>query len=368
MKIAQIAPISERVPPRKYGGTERVIYELTEELVKRGHDVTLFASGDSITSAKLVSVIPKSLREARLKDPYGLNEFTFLHIARAYELQNEFDIIHDHNYVLSMPVANLSKTPVVQTIHGAFHESNIPLYSQLKKINLVTISHAQAPKNTDLNIVGTVYNGQTMTQYPFSNIHEGYLLFVGRIAMEKGVHHAIEVAQMVDLPLILAGRVDNGDLAYYDEYIKPKLDGKKIRWIGEVNAEERNALMSKAICFLHPVTWPEPFGLTLIESMACGCPVVGFGKGSIPEIIQHGKTGFVVHTVNEMADAVSKIRAINRYECRKYVLEQFNAQKMTDGYEAIYTSLLKGKRLLKTSHPDRYQLPMPLFTYPKLSN
>lgn len=342
MKIAQIAPIIERVPPKKYGGTERVVYALTEELVKLGHDVTLFASGDSLTSARLISVYPKPLREAKFENLYGANPWTLLNVGLAYKLQNNFDIIHDHNNEISLPVSNVAHTPVVMTIHGAFNENVKKIYEILNKVNIVSISNAQRIPMPNLNYVANVYNGLKMDNYPFSDKDEGYLLFVGRISLEKGVHHAITVAQHLNLPLIIAAKLDTEarhDIAYFKEYIEPKLSDQ-IKWIGEVNEEERNDLMSKAICLLHPLTWREPFGLTLIEAMACGCPVVAIGKGSIPEIIVDQKTGYIVDDVYEMIEAVKKIKKIDRNECRNYSLINFNSLKMAKEYEKAYYKVL----------------------------
>jgi glycosyltransferase involved in cell wall biosynthesis len=342
MRIAQIAPIIERVPPKKYGGTERVVDALSQELVNRGHEVTLFASGDSITKAKLISVYPRALREAKIKDLYGLNIWTLRNIGLAYQMQNQFDIIHDHCSPVSFPTANIAKTPVVSTFHGPILSEFRPLYRELRNPFIVTISNSQARPDPTLHYAGTVYNGLQMDHYPFSKEHDGYLLFVGRISMEKGVHHAIDVAQYLDLPLIIAAKLESVDIPYFKEYIEYRLSDQ-IRWIGEVNEEERNKLMSRAMCFLHPVTWREPFGLTLIEAMACGCPVVAFGKGSIPEIISHEKTGYVVTDIEEMIDAVSNIDKINREDCRNHALENFSAKKMADGYDDVYNKILKGE-------------------------
>lgn len=342
MKIAMISNLSERVPPKKYGGTERIIYALTEELVHRGHDVTLFASGDSLTSAKLVSVFPRSLRDARTIDPYGLSPQNLLNIGLAYQRQDEFDIIHDHSWLISLPVASLAHTPVVMTIHGAFDINNRQLFETLNNINYVTISKAQAVPLPNLNYAGTVYNGLNMETYPFSAEHDNYLLWVGRISMQKGTHYAIDVAQYLNLPLIMAAKLDPADETYFKEYVKPRLS-EQIRWVGEVNEEERNKLMSRALCFLHPVTWREPFGLTMIEALACGCPVVAFKRGSSRELIKNGKTGFVVEDVDEMVLAVSNIEKISREECRKYALENFNAKRMADGYEKVYKKILAEK-------------------------
>lgn len=342
MKIAQIAPIVERVPPKRYGGTERVVWALTEELVKRGHEVTLFASGDSPTSAKLESVYPRGLREARIKDPYGLNYYTLLNMGVAYDRQDSFDIIHDHIIPNSMPAANLARTPVVGTMHGPFTSENRKLFQALRNPGIVTISNAQAYPAPNINHLGTVYNGLPFEGYPFGDAAEDYLLFVGRISMEKGVHHAIAVAQELDMRLIIAAKLENTDRPYYKEYVEQGLSDR-IEWIGEVDEAQRNALMSKALCMLHPVTWREPFGLTLIEAMACGCPVIAMNLGSIPEIVQNGKTGYVVEDVEGMIEAVQGIKNIDRAACREHALLNFNAEKMTDGYEEIYKKMIENR-------------------------
>jgi glycosyltransferase involved in cell wall biosynthesis len=339
MKIAQLAPIAERVPPKKYGGTERVVWALTEELIKRGHEVTLFATGDSQTSAKLESVYPRALREAKFKDPYGSNNLTMLHMGLAYELQDEFDIIHDHLAPLSLPTANLATTPVVATMHGPFSNENRRLFEMLRGPNIVTVSQSQLYPLPNINHAGTVYNGLALKDYPFSDTDEGYLLYVGRISIEKGVHYALDVAQVLDKPLILAAKVEPFDRPYFKEYIEPRLSDR-IQWIGEVDEDTRNQLMSKALAFLHPVVFREPFGLTLIEAMACGCPVIAFNRGAIPEIIKTGETGFVVEDVEGMVDALSNIKTINRAACRSHALETFSAERMADGYEKVYKKIL----------------------------
>jgi glycosyltransferase involved in cell wall biosynthesis len=340
MKIAQIAPIVERVPPKKYGGTERVVHALTEELVRRGHEVTLFASGDSQSSAKLESVYPRSLREAKTKDIYGTNTWTLLNMGLAYDMQDEFDIIHDHLAPLSLTAANLATTPTVMTMHGAFSVDNRKLFQTLRTPYIVTISESQMYSLPDLNHAGTVYNGLPMEHYPFGENMGEYLLFVGRISPEKGVHFAIEAALELDLPLVLAAKVDAYDLPYFREYIEPHLS-ERIRWVGEVDETERNKLMTNARCFLHPVTWREPFGLTLIEAMACGCPVVAFNQGAIPEIITTGVTGYVVQDLETMVEAIQNIGAINRKACRERALAEFSDKRMADGYEAVYRKILE---------------------------
>lgn len=361
MRIAMIAPIGERVPPKKYGGTERIIYALTEELVKRGHEVTLFASGDSLTSAKLVSIFPKGLREAGIKDPYGANHWTMLNIGNAYKNQHKFDIIHDHNVYFSLPTALLAEKPVVMTLHGAVNINNRRYLEELnnnKNPFFVSISHSQTVPLPDLNYVGNVYHGLDMQSYPFSSESDDYLLFVGRISPEKGVDQAIEVAEFLNKRLIIAAKVDPADYSYFEEKIKPHLSNQ-IRWIGEVDQEERNRLMSRAYAFLHPVTWREPFGLALIEAMGCGCPVLAYRRGSIPEIVKHGKTGFIVEDVGEMIEYIPKVKSIKREYCRKYALNYFNAKRMTDEYEDVYEKVVE-KFNYEKEKMEQYEQKRPL--------
>ncbi|OGH68849.1 MAG: hypothetical protein A2754_03320 [Candidatus Magasanikbacteria bacterium RIFCSPHIGHO2_01_FULL_47_8] len=344
MRIAQIAPLAERVPPHRYGGTERIVHALTEELVRRGHSVTLFASGDSLTSAELVSVYPVSLREARVKDLYGLNIWTLLNIGLVYERQDAFDIIHDHNGYIGLPIANIAKTPTVITTHGPFTAENRRIFQMLHKPYIVTLSNAQMIPAPGIHYAGTVYNGLPMLEYPFSLENDGYLLYVGRICMDKGTHYAIEVARALRLPLVIAAKLEPTDRPYFHEHVEPFLS-EQIRWVGEVTEEERNRLMSRALCFLHPVTWREPFGLTLIEAMACGCPVVAFNHGSSGEVVVHGKTGFVVRDSEEMIEAVINIDKINRADCREHAIKNFSVEKMTDNYESIYTKILEENKI-----------------------
>lgn len=345
LRIAQVANIAERVPPHKYGGTERVVYALTEDLVKRGHSVTLFASGDSVTSAKLVAIYPKALRYSKaLDNVYGANILSLLNIGYAYQEQDQFDIIHDHTGYLGLPTANLSKTPVVMTIHGYFGVNEKRIFENLKKPYLVSISNAQAASAPKLKFIKNVYNGLKMHKFPFSKKQGKYLLFVGRICLEKGVHFAIEAAQYLNMPLIIAAKLDSVadsplDVTYFKQFVEPKLSDQ-IKWVGEVDETTRNRLMSEAICLLHPITWPEPFGLTLIESMACGTPVVAFKLGSIPEVIEDGKSGYIVEDVSGIIEAVANIGNIDRTYCRKYALSKFGVKNMTDGYEEVYNKIL----------------------------
>lgn len=342
MRIAQLAPLAERIPPKKYGGTERVVHALTEELVRRGHTVTLFASGDSETSAQLAAVYPVGLREAGLVDIYGSNIWPLINIGTCFARQQDFDIIHDHLGFLTLPTANIAETPVVTTMHGPFTADMRAIYRRFRKPHVVSISDSQRRGVKDVNFIGTAYNGLSMEHYPFSAEHDGYLLFVGRLSMEKGVHHAIRAAQELNMPLIMAAKLEAVDRPYFKEYIEPRLS-KKIQWIGEVEEEERNKLYSRAYAFLHPVTWKEPFGLTLIEAMACGAPVVAIGKGSIPEIVKHGKTGFVVGEPDELAEAIERVPTIRRRSCRTHALKHFSGAAMADRYEALYAEILARK-------------------------
>lgn len=345
MRIAQIAPLVERVPPKKYGGTERIVSVLTEELIARGHDVTLFASGDSLTSARLASVYPRSLRESRTKEMYGFNIWTLMNIGAAFSRPKDFDIIHDHNAHVSLPTAQIAATPVLKTMHGTLSVGARLIFRSLPRPWLVSISESQRDPAPDLHWLATVYHGLPLHAYPFSEQHDGYLLFVGRITPDKGVHIAIEVAQILDFPLRIAAKLDPNvpaNVAYFRDYVEPQLSDR-IRWVGEVDETERNLLMSRAAGLLHPATWREPFGLVMIEAMGCGCPVIAFDRGSPRELVVNGKTGFVVDDMEGMMDAVIKLPTIDRAECRRHAIEHFNVKRMADGYEAAYRKILSGE-------------------------
>lgn len=341
LRIAQIAPIAEKVPPDKYGGTERIVSVLCDGLVERGHDVTLFASGDSKTRANLKYCVEKSLRDISINNRYGTNELTMLHAGVAYSFQDDFDIIHDHLGNLSIAAANLATRPVLMTLHGEMNENCQRLYQSLRNPYLVSISKSQRNRALFLNHVATIYHGLNFENFPTSRRSQRNLLFVGSIQMEKGVHFAIDVAQKLKMPLIIAAKTNDVEKPYFEKYIKPRLRGGYVRIIGEVDEKTRNQLMSEAYCFLNPVTWQEPFGLVMIEAMACGCPVIAFNQGSIPEVVSDGKTGFVVEDVSEMLQKVKLIDKIDRAYCSRYAREKFNAQKMIDAYEEVYWQVLE---------------------------
>lgn len=344
MKIAIVAPLIEAVPPVAYGGTERVVHVLTEELVNRGHEVTLFATGDSRTNARLISVYPRGLRESFPNSLDKRNTYTHLHLSMVYKMQDSFDVIHDHTGVMGAIFASFSKTPVVRTLHTAINNVDRDIYAYLYEQFLVPISESQKKTAPGLGYTEVVYNGLDFTGYPFTQSYQDYLLYVGRIAPQKGVHFAIETAQKTNLPLIIAAKYEEAlHKDYFANKIKPHLKGK-IQWVGEVNEKIRNELFSHALASLHPVTWPEPFGLTLIEAMRCGSPVIAFNKGSIPEVVKNNKTGYVVNSVDEMVSAVAKLHKIDRRNCYQHAVKHFTAKQMTDGYEAIYNRAINTHR------------------------
>jgi len=343
MRIAQIAPLWERVPPPAYGGVELVVGLLTDELVRRGHEVTLFASGDSISLAKILSVHPRALRlDFTIKD-YSIYEM--LNIASAYERADEFDIIHSHVGHGPVACAKLVKTPTVHTLHGIFTPDNEKIFSYGKNQPYVSISNAQREPRLGLNYVSTVYNGIDVSSYKFHAQPEDppYLAFLGRISPEKGTHLAIEIAKLAGWHLKMAGKIDAVDVEYFEKEIKPQIDGKQIEYLGEANHEQKNALMGGAIATLFPITWREPFGLVMVESMASGTPVIAMKLGSTEEVISHGKTGLLCNNTQEFINAIEQITKLDRYACRKYVENHFSIQQMTDGYEAVYQQVIAEK-------------------------
>lgn len=340
MKIAQIAPLWESVPPPAYGGTELVVGLLTDELVRRGHEVTLFASGDSVTLAKLESVHPRALRLDNAIKDYAIYEM--LNISKVYEKASEFDIIHSHVGFAALPYVNLVKTHTVHTLHGIFTPDNEKLFTHARQQPYVSISNSQRESRLNLNCVATVYNGVDPSRYVFhpSPDNPPYLAFLGRLSPEKGPHLAIEIAKRTGWHLKIAGKVDPIDREYFETQIKPQIDGKQIEYLGEANQAQKSIIMGGAVATLFPITWREPFGLVMIESMICGTPVIAMNIGSVPEIVADGKTGFICNTVDECIAALAKIPNLSRYECHDYVLENFSAKRMADGYEAVYRQLL----------------------------
>lgn len=349
MRIAHIAPLWERVPPPTYGGTELVVSLLTDELVRRGHEVTLFASGDSISMANLEAVHPRALRLDPSVKECGIYEM--LQLSQAFEQADEFDVIHSHVGCAAMPYANLIKTPLVHTLHGIFTPDNEKMFTRARKQPFVSISDSQREARLGLNYVATVYNGVAVDSYTFypQPDEPAYLVFLGRISPEKGTHLAIEIAKRVGMPLKIAGKIDVVDVEYYESEIKPHIDGEQIQYLGEANHVQKNDLMGRAVATLFPITWREPFGLVMIESMASGTPVIALEMGSTREVIAHEKTGFLCHSVDECVDAFSQIEKIDRAACREHVVANFSVSRMVDGYEAVYRKLM-AERFAQNGH------------------
>lgn len=349
MRIAQIAPLWERVPPTTYGGTELVVSLLTEELVRRGHEVTLFASGDSITQAKLESVHPRALRVDSSVKEAAIYEM--LQLSQVFERASEFDVIHSHMGCSALPYTSLVKTPVVHTLHGVFTPDNEKMFTKARKQPYISISDAQREVRLGLNYVSTVYNGIDTSTYQFypQPSDPPYLAFLGRISPEKGTHLAIEIARRTGWTLKIAGKIDVVDLDYYEQEIKPFIDGEQIQFLGEANHVQKNTLMGNAFATLFPITWREPFGLVMVESMISGTPVIAMSLGSTREVIDHGKTGFLCNNVDECIEALNKIDTIDRKVCRQHVEDNFSVQRMTDGYEAVYQQVL-AKRFAQNGH------------------
>ncbi|QDQ42160.1 glycosyltransferase family 4 protein [Methylacidiphilum kamchatkense] len=342
MRIAQVSPLYERVPPKLYGGTERVIHYLTEELITLGHETTLFASGDSITKGKLVSVIPESLRlQKHKKDPMV---YHILMLEKVFQMAESFDIIHYHIDFFHFPFSKRSKTKHLTTLHGRLDLPDLTvLYREFDRIPVVSISKAQRSFLPWIHWVGTVYHGIPADLYPFYPEKGNYLAFVGRISPEKGIERAIEIAKRVGMDLKIAAKVDEVDKQYFLEVILPLFKKAPVEFIGEIGEEEKKVFLGNASALLFPVNWPEPFGLVMIEAMACGTPVIGWRNGSVPEIVVDGQTGYIIHSVNEGVKKIMDIDRIDRKECRKHVLNHFTARKMAQSYLSIYNNLLYGE-------------------------
>lgn len=338
MKIAQVSPLYESVPPKLYGGTERVVSYLTEELVRQGHRVTLFASGDSITSAELIPIVPEALRLcARCVDPFVHH---MLMIETAAQLAPHFDVIHFHVDYLHFPISRRSKYDHLTTLHGRLDIADLaPLYQEFDDMPLTSISNAQRTPLPFANWQGTVYHGLPENLYRFHPSPGQYLAFLGRISPEKRVDRAIEIARRAGLPLKIAAKVDNADREYFDSHIKSLLSEPHVEFIGEIGEEQKNDFLGNAIALLFPIDWPEPFGLVMIESMAAGTPVIAFRGGSVEEIITPGRSGVVCTNIEEAVDAVDSARRLNRADCRRAFEERFTASRMAHDYVRIYRNL-----------------------------
>jgi glycosyltransferase involved in cell wall biosynthesis len=340
LRIAQICPLWERVPPPTYGGIELVVSGLTDELVRRGHEVTLFASGDSTTLARLIATSPRAIRLDPRVQTYLIYELMALGEVAAQA--GQFDLIHSHLEYAAHPFVELITTPMVHTLHTLKFDQR-KLFRHYHHHAYISISNAQQALEPSLNFLGTVYNGIDLAAHPFYRAPQDppYLAFVGRMSPEKGPQHAIAIAQQTGLQLKMVGKVDEPIRTFFEAQVLPHIDGKQIEYLGEVNHEQKVALLGQAVATLCPVTYEEPFGLVMIESMCAGTPVIGYGLGAVPEVINHGQTGFVCKSYAEMAECVSAIATIERSACRQWVAERFSIAQMVNGYEMLYRQVLE---------------------------
>jgi glycosyltransferase involved in cell wall biosynthesis len=343
LRIAQVATLYERIPPALYGGTERVVSYLTEELVRRGHQVTLFASGDSQTAATLVPGCPQALR---LLGKPELGAFLQLPmLSEVYEgAAARFDLIHTHVDYWSFPFARLSEVATVATMHGRLDIAELhPVYARYRTVPLVSISHAQRQPLPLMNWVATIYHGLPRHLLRFSPAPGQYLAFLGRISPEKRPDLAIDVARQVGIPLKLAAKVDRTDRDYFQTLIKPRLSPPDIEYIGEISEADKSEFLGGARALLFTIDWPEPFGLAMIEALACGTPVIARRCGAVPEILREGITGFIGDSVEELAASVGKVERLSRAQCRAEFEQRFTVERMVDRYEEVYVRAMAAK-------------------------
>ncbi|MDI6854083.1 MAG: glycosyltransferase family 4 protein [Deltaproteobacteria bacterium] len=338
MRIAQISPLYESVPPKYYGGTERVVSYLTEELVRLGHEVTLFASGDSVTQADLKSQVPQALRLSPACVDSWAHHVRM--VERVFQEAGDYDILHFHLSYLHFPLARAKGRPNLTTQHGRLDLADLrPLFREFSDMKLVSISNYQRRPLPFANWMATIYHGLPRHLYRFYPESKGYLAFLGRISPEKRVDRAIEIAVRCDMPLSIAAKVDPADEEYYRERIKPLLKHPLITYVGEIGESEKNEFLGRARALLFPIDWPEPFGLVMVEALACGTPVIAFGNGSVPEVLKEGKTGFIVSNVEEAIAAVRKLDRLSRSYCRKVFKARFTVERMARDYLKIYAKV-----------------------------
>jgi len=347
MRIAQIAPLAEAVPPKLYGGTERVVSWLTEELVRQGQDVTLFASGDSRSSASCVPVIPEALRLAGIRDHIPS---TLVMVDEVRRRADEFDIIHFHIDTLQFPLFSDVFSKCVTTLHGRLDLRDIqPIFRAFPEMPLVSISDNQRRTMPPVNWIATIHHGLPEQLYQFSGECGSYLAFLGRIAPEKRPDRAIEIAKRSGVPLKIAAKVDPVDREYFASTIEPLLDHPLIEFIGEIDETKKGRFLGEALALLFPIDWPEPFGLVMIESMASGTPVIAWREGSVPEVIDHGVSGMIVSTLDEAVAAVDQIRDLDRRAVRRSFETRFTAARMATNYIETFEALLGGRACTATT-------------------
>jgi glycosyltransferase involved in cell wall biosynthesis len=361
MKIAQISPLIESVPPRLYGGTERIVSHLTEELVRQGHEVTLFASGDSVTSAELVSCASRALRlDPKVSDPVP---YYMLMLDRVRERADEFDILHFHIDCLHFPLFRPIAGRTVTTLHGRQDLYDLhPLYLGFSDMPLVSISQAQRKPIPHANFAGTVLHGLPGNLHkPIFSPRGGYVAFLGRISPEKRPDRAIQIARALGVPLKIAAKVDKADQEYFRSAIEPLVGSPDVEFVGEINELQKGEFLGEALALLFPIDWPEPFGLVMIEAMSCGTPVLAFRQGSVPEIVDDGVTGRIVDTMEEAIVALPEVIALDRRAVRRRFEERFSAARMAKDYVSVYRSLLKRDRAEHRRGADM-SLPVPMET------
>ena len=342
MKIAQVAPLFESVPPQGYGGTERVVSYLTEELVRQGHQVTLFASGDSVTQARLVAACARSLRLDKQCIDQQAHHIVLLE--QVFRQASTFDLMHFHTDYSHFPLSVRQHIPTVTTLHGRLDLPDlVPVYQMFPSMPVVSISDAQRAPLPWVNWLGTVYHGLPEDLYTFRETPGTYLAFLGRVSPEKGVEQAIAIAQQAGMPLKIAAKVDRADRAYFQKVVRPLLKNPLVEYVGEVGGDNKDAFLGEAYALLFPIDWPEPFGLVMIEAMACGTPVIAYPRGSVPEVLEDGVTGWIVESIEEAVAAVARVPALSRVRCRQVFEERFSAFRMTQDYLRLYKKLLGGR-------------------------
>ncbi|MGZ3673323.1 MAG: glycosyltransferase family 4 protein [Ktedonobacterales bacterium] len=334
MRIAQVVPLHVAVPPLGYGGTERVVYELTEALVHMGHEVTLFASGDSRTSARLIPMVDRAINFDPNIDAAGYHAAM---LDEVYDRASQFDIIHSHLDYLTLPFARHASTPTVLTLHDQLARPEAGrLYQRYRTANYVSISDSQRRDFPGLNYVATVHNAVDVDRFPFVAEPGKYLVFVGRMSPQKRPDVAIEIAKRTGIPLKIAAKVDHREELYFKETIEPLLDHPLIEWLGQVGEQEKRQLMAKALALVLPIEWPEPFGMVFIEALACGTPVLTCPRGAAPELLKDGVTGYCSMDLDALVAATRKIHRISRRGCRAYAQQRFNTQLMAAKYVRVY--------------------------------
>ena len=342
MKIAQVAPLHESVPPRLYGGTERIVSYLTDELVAKGHNVTLYASGDSETRARLVAMTDKAIRlNPESRDTLAPH---VLLLEKVFQDLETYDIVHFHTDYMHFPLSRRLRAAQVTTLHGRLDLPELCcIFDEFREMPVVSISDDQRMPLPMANWQETVYNGIDPAPYQFQGVPGRYLAFLGRICSEKGIEQAIEIALRTGLELRVAAKIDPVDEAYYRRKIKPLMDHPMINYVGEIKEADKSEFLGNAAALIFPIQWPEPFGLVMIEALACGTPVIAFNRGSVSEVLRHGVSGFIVDSVDEAVTAVGRLSMLSRQRCRHIFDARFSASIMTDGYLEIYKRLKRGK-------------------------